>query len=131
MNNKRTMITIITILVLIIILILWSSGIIPKMIAIIYSTHYFEKNFPKINMEYESIEWAPPYGDYIIKFKDNDNKTYGFCIGPKYFPIKIGQGIFGFEEEYREKYEGGITKENNANDNVTNINIESAFINDV
>ncbi len=25
-------------------------------------------------------------------------------IEPKYFPVSLGQGLFGFQEEYNEKY---------------------------
>ena len=25
-------------------------------------------------------------------------------IGPKYFPVSLGQGLFGFQEEYNEKF---------------------------
>ena len=61
-------------------------------------------NFPKMQLKYESIEWAPVFGNYSIRFKDKNNKTHGLIIGPKYLPIFFGQGLFGLEEEYREKY---------------------------
>lgn len=102
MKNKRNIVIVLFILLLI--LILWFSGIIPKQIAKFSATYHFKKHFPKIQMEYESIEWDSNFGSYIIKFKDENNKLHGFCIGPKYFPINLSQGLFGFEEEYWEKY---------------------------
>lgn len=44
------------------------------------------------------------FNDYLIYFRDKDNKRWGFTIGPRYFPVSLGQGLFGFEEEYNEKY---------------------------
>lgn len=110
MNKKRNLILII-IFILIILLTLWFSGMIPKKIAEIYGTYYLNKNFPEMQLEFENIEWSTAFGDYIITFKDKNNKQHGFVIGPKYFPINFGQGMFGFEENYREEY--GNKKENN------------------
>jgi len=104
MNKKRKNIVMIIILILIIILTLWITGIIPKKIAEIYGTYYLNKNFPKMQLEFERIEWSSSFGDYIITFKDENNEQYGFVIGPKYFPVSFGQSMFGFEENYREKY---------------------------
>ena len=103
MNNKRRNILIAIVCILIVILMLWISGIIPKKIAEIYGTYYLNKNFPKIQLEFERIEWSSAFGDYIITFKDENNKQYGFIIGPKYFPVSLGQGMFGFEENYRKE----------------------------
>lgn len=105
MKSKRRNVIIAVIFITLIIFILWITSIIPKQIAKIFSTMYLKNNFPKIQLKYESIEWNPYFGDYIIVFRDEDNKTHSFCIGPKYFPINIGQGISEFEENYREKYE--------------------------
>lgn len=105
MKGKRKNIIIAVIFIVLVILILWVTGIIPKQIAKISSTIYLKNNFPKIQLKYESIEWNPYFGDYIIVFRDEYNETHSFCIGPKYFPINIGQGIFEFRESYREKYE--------------------------
>lgn len=112
MKNKKRNIVIL-ILILLIVLILWISGIIPKQIAKTYGTYYLKKNFPKIQLEYENIEWASSFGDYIITFKDENDERYGFIIGPKYFPIKFGQGMHGFRENYSEKY-----NEQTENDNM-------------
>ena len=103
MNKKR--IIIITILViLIVILALWISGIIPKQIARVSATNYLKKNFPKMQLEYVDIEWSSSFGGYSIRFKDQNDETHDFLMNNKYFPTNIGQGLFGFEEEYRAKY---------------------------
>lgn len=104
MNNKRRNIIIIIFLVFIMIFILWITGVIPKKIAEIYGTYYLGKNYPKIQLEFEKIEWSSSFGDYIITFKDENSEQHGFIIGPKYFPVSFGQGMFEFEENYREKY---------------------------
>lgn len=106
--NKKSLLIIITIVVLSII-VLWCSGIIPKQIGKIYGTNYMKNNFPEMQLEYEGIEWNKYYGDYIITFKDKNNQNYGCVIGPKYFPISIGQGIFVVEETYRENYGSNTT----------------------
>ena len=126
MNKKRIIIvTIITILV--VILGLWISGIIPKQIARISATNYLKKNFPKIQLEYVDVEWSSSFGGYSIRFKDENNEIYGFIMNNKYFPISLGQGLFGFEEKYREKYEKQETESINE---VTEISLgEKAWVN--
>lgn len=103
MNKKKRNIILVIIIILVVISILWINGIIPKQIAKMFSINYFKRNFPKIELEYEDIEWSSAFGDYIIKFKDENNKKYTFCIGPKYFPINLGQGMFEFQEKYKQE----------------------------
>ncbi|MDO4282146.1 MAG: hypothetical protein Q4D02_00785 [Clostridia bacterium] len=103
--NKKRIIIVTIILILVAIFGLWISGIIPKQIARVSATNYLKKNFPKIQLEYVDIEWSSSFGGYSIKFKDENNEVYGFIMNNKYFPITLGQGLFGFEEKYREKYE--------------------------
>lgn len=111
--SKRKRNTILVIVgILLFIFALWISGIIPKQIAKISSTIYLKKNFPKMQLEYVNIEWSSAFGDYIIKFRDENNELHSFCIGPKYFPTQLGQGLFGFEEEYREKYGEQLENDN-------------------
>ena len=102
--NKKRIIIITIIVILIVILALWISGIIPKQIARVSATNYLNKNFPKMQLEYVDIEWSSSFGGYSIRFKDQNDEIHGFFMNNKYFPINIGQGLFGFEEEYREKY---------------------------
>ena len=112
--EKRKVIIIFIVLILIVIVGLWGSGIIPKRIARISASNYLEKNFPQMQLEYVDIEWSSSFGGYSIKFKDANNKTYSFIMNNKYFPISLGQGLFAFEEEYRQKYEWQDTNiENN------------------
>ena len=104
--NKKVTIIAIAIIILVVILGLWISGIIPKQIAKISSSIYLKFNFPKEPLEYVNIEWSPYHNDYIIQYKDKNDELYGFVIGPKYFPISPGQGIFALQETYRVEYEG-------------------------
>jgi len=106
--NKKRLLIFITIVVLLII-VLWFSGIIPQQIARIYGTNYMKNNFLEMQLEYVGIEWNKYYGDYIITFKDKENQNYSCVIGPKYFPISIGQGLFAIEETYRENYSSNTT----------------------
>ena len=94
-------IIIIALVVVILIIILWVNGIIPMQIAKIYGTIYMNVNFPKMHLKYVNIEWSKYHGAYIIQFKDKKEQIYGCVIGPKYFPVSIGQGIFAIQEEYR------------------------------
>lgn len=100
--NKKKKNVIIVICILLFIFILWSTEIIPKQIARISSNLYLKKNFPKMQLEYVGVEWNPSFGAYIIKYREENNKLHSFCIGPKYLPINVGQGIFEIEEEYRK-----------------------------
>ena len=102
--SKKRIIIITIVVVLIIVLILWISGIIPKQIARISATNYLKRNFQKMQLEYVDIEWSSSFGGYSVRFKDQNNEIHSFIMNNKYFPINIGQGLFGFEEEYREKY---------------------------
>lgn len=124
--NKKRIIIITIVLILVVILGLWVSGIIPKQIARISATNYLKKNFPKIQLEYVNIEWSSSFGGYSIKFKDENNEIYSFIMNNKYFPVTLGQGLFGFEEKYREKYE---KQENEIINVVTEVNLgERAWI---
>lgn len=99
MKKKKTFVAIIVI-ILIIVVSLWISGVIPRQIAKIYGNNYMNKHFPEMQLKYVDIEWSKYHDDYIITFKDKDNNTHGCTIGPKYFPINLGQGIFEIEEIY-------------------------------
>ena len=59
----------------------------------------------KAQLEYVDIQWSSSYGGYLIRFKDENNRIHSFIINNKYFPIKLGQGVFAFREEYTEKYD--------------------------
>lgn len=103
MENKKSVM--IATIITIILIALWFGGIIPKQIAKTYATNYMNNNFPEMKLEYVGIEWNKTYGDYIITFQDKENQKYGCVIGPKYFPINLGQGRFAIEETYRENYQ--------------------------
>ncbi len=109
--NKKRIIIITIVLLLAVTLVLWINGIIPKQIARISATNYLKKNFPKMKLEYVNIEWSSSFGGYSITFKDGKDEVYGFIMNSKYFPISLGQGLFGFEQKYNEKY-------NNDSDNM-------------
>ena len=108
--KKKNLIVIIVAIILLIVIILWTKGFIPKQIAKIYGSAYMKINFPKMGLEYVNIEWSKYHGDYIITFKDKENQNYGCVIGPKYFPVSLGQGIFAIKEKYNEKYSSNNTE---------------------
>lgn len=120
MKNKKIIIIVAIIVILVAILGLWISGVIPKQIAKISATNYLKKNFPKMQLEYVDVEWSSSFGGYSIRFKDENNEIYGFIMNNKYFPISLGQGINGFQETYREKYN---EQKENTNTNTNNIDI--------
>ena len=101
MKKKKLVIPVVIIGVIII---LWFTGIIPKQIAKVAGANYVKEHFPKMQLECVEVEWAGVYGDYLITFKDLDEKTYSCVIGPKYFPISMGQGLFAIESDYAENY---------------------------
>lgn len=106
MKKKILMITGVLVLVIIV---LWFLGIIPKQIGIIYGTKYMKDNFPEMQLKFVNIEWSKYHGDYIISFKNKEKASYSCVIGPKYFPINIGQGLNTIIETYQEKYASNKT----------------------
>ena len=95
--KKSKRIIIISAVLITVIAVSWFSGLIPRQIAKIYGKNYVKNNFPEKQLEYVDIEWNKFYGDYIITFKDNEGKIYSSVIGPKFFPISMGQGVDGWE----------------------------------
>ena len=95
--KKSKRIIIISAVLITVIAVSWFSGHIPRQIAKIYGKNYVKNNFPEKQLEYVNIEWNKFYGDYIITFKDNEGKIYSSVIGPKFFPISMGQGVDGWE----------------------------------
>ena len=95
--KKSKRIIIISAVLITVIAVSWFSGLIPGQIAKIYGKNYVKNNFPEKQLEYVNIEWNKFYGDYIITFKDNEGKIYSSVIGPKFFPISMGQGVDGWE----------------------------------
>lgn len=95
--KKSKRIIIISAVLITVIAVSWFSGLIPRQIAKIYGKNYVKNNFSEKQLEYVNIEWNKFYGDYIITFKDNEGKIYSSVIGPKFFPISMGQGVDGWE----------------------------------
>lgn len=92
------------IILVIIIIVFLSFIIIPEQIAKVYGNVYMKIRFPKMSLQCTNVEWSKYHDDYIIYFKDKDSKTYSCTIGPKYFPIFLGQGLNSIEETYRGNY---------------------------
>ena len=101
MKKKKWVIPIVIIGVIIV---LWFTGIIPKQIAKISGTSYVKEHFPEMQLECVGVEYADVFGDYLIEFKDKDGNTYSCVLGPKYFPVSMGQGLFAIESDYAENY---------------------------
>lgn len=98
MNKKIKIIVIVIIVLIIIILGLWISGIIPKQIAKNSAEKYLKEKFPEKQYEYEQIEWAPSFGGYDIKFKDENGKTVSFIMYGRFFPVTPTDGTNELEE---------------------------------
>lgn len=81
---------------------LWFSGVVPKQIAKIYGANYIKKHFTEMQLGCTGIEWSKVHGDYLITLKGKNGKEYRCVIGPKYFPVFIGQGLFAIESDYAE-----------------------------
>ena len=114
-----------TIIIIVVIAIFWCVGIIPKQIAKIAGTNYVEDHFPEMQLECTGVEWADVYGDYLITFKDNTGNTYSCVIGPAFFPVFLGQGLFAIEDYYSENYEKFNGRDSRPNPAYTYIVMES------
>lgn len=108
---KNKIFKVIALILIIIFVLLFLLGIIPKQIAKIYASNYMNNNFPEMEFEYVGIEWSEVHSDYLISFRDKDKQYYRCVIGPKYFPISLGQGLFLIEQKYLEDYSEPITIE--------------------
>lgn len=117
--TKKKIIIISLLAIIILITTLWISGIIPKQIGKAYAIKYMKDNFPDMQLEYINIEWNKAYGDYTIAFKDKDNNAYGCVIGPKYFPVNLGQGLSAIEEANNQLN----TEEVHAEDEIVSFNV--------
>ncbi len=92
------------IILILIIGLLWFTGIIPKQVAKAAGTNYVRNHFPEMKLECTGVEYSGPHGDYLIYFKDINENKYGCVIGPKYFPVFMGQGLYAIESDYEENY---------------------------
>ena len=101
MKRKKWLIPIV---IIGIIVVLWFTGIIPKQIAKIVGTRYVNNHFPEMQLECVGVEYADVYRDYLITFKGTNENIYSCVIGPKYFPVSMGQGLFAIESDYAENY---------------------------
>lgn len=87
-----------------IIIVLVTCIIIPEQIAKVYGNFYMKTHFPKMTLRCTNVEWSKYHDDYIITFNDENSNIYSCTIGPKYFPIFLGQGLLAIEETYRNNY---------------------------
>ena len=82
--------------------ILWGSGIIPRGIARIAGEKELQQRFPNLFPTEISVEWNRFYGDYVFSFSDQDGERHSCVIGPRIFPVTLGQGTLALEEYYQE-----------------------------
>ena len=101
MKRKKWLIPV---LILAVAVALWITGLIPKQIAKTSASSYVNEHFPEMQLECTGVEWADVYGDYLVTFKSSFGDTYSCVIGPRFFPISLGQGLFSIESDYAEKY---------------------------
>lgn len=103
MKNKKWFFLVVPIVML---AALWFTGIIPKQIARVSGTNYVKQHFPEMQLECVGVEYADVFGDYLISFKDKHGNAYSCVIGPKLFPVSMGQGLFAIESDYAISKEG-------------------------
>ena len=101
MKRKKWLIPV---LILAVAVALWITGLIPKQIAKISASSYVKEHFPEMQLKCTDVEWAAVYGDYLVTFKSSFGDTYSCVIGPRYFPVSLGQGLFAIESDYAEKH---------------------------
>ena len=96
---------VIPVTLLVTITVLWFTGIVPRQIAKIAGTTYVNEHFPEMQLTCVGVEYADVYGEHLITFKGTDETTYSCVIGPRYFPIYMGQGLFAIESDHAENYQ--------------------------
>lgn len=87
-----------------IVAVLWVGGVIPRQIAKISGTNYVKEHFPEMQLVCTDVTWSKFHGDYLITFEGTGACTYGCVIGPKYFPVSMGQGLFAIESDDQTQY---------------------------
>ena len=65
------------------------TGLIPHIVARTTASIYISKNYPKSDLKFDSIEYAPPFGEYSVKYKSKKGADLGLMISPKPFSIII------------------------------------------
>lgn len=65
------------------------TGILPYAVARTTSSIYVSRNYPEDDLKFDSIEYAPPFGEYSVKYKCKKGADLGLMIYPKPFPIII------------------------------------------
>lgn len=81
--------------------VLWVGGVIPRQMAKAAGTNYVQEHFPEMQLVCTDVTWSRFHGDYLITFESAGGDTYGCVIGPKYFPVSMGQGLFAIESDYK------------------------------
>ena len=69
--------------------ILWGTGIVPKSIGRHTATEYVQENYAEMGLEFENIEFATAYGDYIASFIGGDGAVYNFSLFGIVYPAKM------------------------------------------
>ncbi len=50
---------------------------------------YVNLKYQDLDLEYQTVEFSPQFGDYSVAYKDKNGKVYGFMVTPKSMPVII------------------------------------------
>ena len=65
------------------------TGVLPYLAARLSTSIYITSKHKDINFKFQYVEYSPQFGDYIVVYKDNNGKNWGFMVTPKILPIII------------------------------------------
>lgn len=86
MKKKNTIITIICFIILLII-ILWTTKIIPRIMAKVTADNYVKQMSLKLN--YDDMEYFSQMGNWNVYYMSQDANRYCISVSSEYFPTRV------------------------------------------
>lgn len=65
------------------------TGVLPYLTARLSTSIYVTSKHKDKEFKFQYVEYSSQFGDYIVVYKDNNGKNYGFMVTPKIMPIII------------------------------------------
>lgn len=86
----------IAVIILAAVIILEFTGILQYTAARVSTTIYVNIKYSDRGFRFQTVEFAPQFGEYDVIFADKNSKTVGFTVIPKFFPVIISTDPLDF-----------------------------------
>ena len=88
---KTTALTVLIGIILTCLIVFHFIGILPDIVARVSSQVYITINYPTKGFKFKSGEYSYGFGDYFVKYENEDGETVGLMMLPEKFPIIVRQ----------------------------------------